>query len=36
MENAVFANGFEDHIEGAEGLSSKITSSGDTNPDFIL
>ena len=23
MENAVFANGFEDHIEGAEGLSSK-------------
>ena len=30
MENVVFANGFEDHIDGLKEINS-----GEINPDFI-
>ena len=36
MENAVYANSFEDHIEGLTIYPSKTTSNGETNPEFIL
>ena len=36
MENVVFANGFEDHIEGLKVYPPKVKSSGETNLDFIL
>ena len=36
MENVIFTNGFEDHIEGVKSCPSKTTSNGEMNPDFIL
>ncbi|RVW59875.1 Retrovirus-related Pol polyprotein from transposon RE1 [Vitis vinifera] len=36
MENVVFANGFEDHIEGLKICPPQKTSSGETNPDFVM
>ncbi|KAJ9678334.1 hypothetical protein PVL29_020488 [Vitis rotundifolia] len=36
MENVIFANGFEDHIEGLKICPPQKTSSRETNPDFIL
>ena len=35
MENVIFANGFEDHIEGLNVCPSKITVARTTNPKFI-
>ena len=36
MENVVFANGFEDHIEGLKVYPPKVTSSGETNLRFYF
>lgn len=36
VENVIFANAFEDHIEGLITYPYQITSSRDTNPNFIL
>ena len=36
MENVIFANGFEDHIEGLKICPPQKTSSGETNPDFVM
>ena len=36
MENVIFTNGFEDHIEGVKSYPSKTTSNDEMNPDFIL
>ena len=35
MENVIFANGFEDHIEVLNVCPSKITAARTTNPKFI-
>ena len=35
MENVVFANGFEDHIDGLKTCPLKEINSGEINPDFI-
>ena len=36
MENVIFANGFEDHIEGLKLCPSKTANNGETNSRFIL
>ena len=36
MKNVIFASGFEDHTEGLKICPPQITSSGETNPYFIL
>ena len=35
MENVIFANGFEDYIEGLKVCPPKETSFGNSNPEFI-
>ena len=35
MENVIFANGFEDHIEGLNMCPSKMTTAGTINLKFI-
>ena len=35
MENVIFANGFEEHIEGLKVCPSKATDSVELNPEFI-
>ena len=34
MENVVFANGFEDYVEGTKQPPHKHLSSSELNPDF--
>ena len=36
MENIIYTNDFEDHIEGLTVCISKTTSNGEMNPEFIL
>ena len=36
MENVIIANGFEDHFKGLKICPTQITSSKETNLDFIL
>ena len=36
MENVIYANSFEDHVEGLTICPSKTSSNGETNPEFIL
>ena len=36
MENVIYANGFEDHIEGLRPCPPKIISTGEVNPDFLV
>ncbi|RVW79650.1 hypothetical protein CK203_065290 [Vitis vinifera] len=35
MENVVYANGFEDYIEGTKSCPPKELPTGDLNPDFV-
>ena len=35
MENVVFANGFEDYIDGTKKCQPKEIRSGEANPEFI-
>ena len=35
MENVVFANGFEDYIDGTKNCPPKEIRSGEANPEFI-
>ena len=34
MENVIYANGFEDHIEGLRPCPPKTISTGEVNPNF--
>ena len=36
MENVIYANGFEDHIEDLKPCPPKIISIGEVNPDFLV
>ena len=36
MENVIYANGFEDHIEGLRPCPPKTISTGEVNPDFLV
>lgn len=35
MENVIFANGFEQHIEGLKICPSKTAATSQSNPDFL-
>ena len=35
MENVVYANGFEEYIEGTKSCPPKELPTGDLNPDFV-
>ena len=36
IENVIYANGFEDHIEELIPCPPQAVSSGNTNPEFVL
>ena len=35
MENVIYANGFEEHIESLKPCPSQMTVTGEVNPDFL-